>query len=125
MARRKDKRKRKGRDEYATQHKVKDGYATLLELVIDEDIYLVNYYGFLFDMAVTWKDFVRERLAHVGANAVGIMFGSCLVVLPADVAVKNLNFPRPVGGTPQSFASNKKGYACVRFTEGLARPVSR
>ena len=97
MARRKRKRKSQGKDEYATQHKWKDEYATLLELVIDEHIYLVNYYGFLFDMAITWKDFVRERLAHVGANAVGIMFGGCLVVLPADVAVKNLGFLRPVG----------------------------
>ena len=40
---------------------------------------------------------MRERLAHVGANAVGIMFGGCLVVLPADVAVKNLGFLRPMG----------------------------
>ena len=97
MAKGKYKRNHKGKDEYATQHKGKYEYATLLELVIDEDIYLVNYYGFLFDMAITWKDFVRERLAHVGANAVGIMFGGCLVVLPADVAVKNLGFLRPMG----------------------------
>ena len=70
----------------------KDEYAELLELVIDEDIYLGNYYGFLFDMTITWKDFVRERLALVGANAVGIMFGGCLVVLLADVAVKNFAY---------------------------------
>ena len=35
MARRKRKRKSQGEDENATQHKWKDEYATLLELVID------------------------------------------------------------------------------------------
>ena len=53
MARRKRKKKHTGKDERATQHKEKDEHATLLELVIDEDIYLGNYYGFLFDMAIT------------------------------------------------------------------------
>ena len=31
----------------------------------------------------------------VGENVVGIMFGGCLVLLPADVAVKNLGYLRP------------------------------
>ena len=35
-------------------------------------------------------------MTHVGQNAVGIMFGGCLVILPADVAVKILGYLRPV-----------------------------
>ena len=44
-----------------------------------------------------FKDGARDRLTHVGQNAVGIMFRGCLVILPADVAVKILGYLRPVG----------------------------
>ena len=72
-------------------------YETLLDLVLGEDIYLVNYYGIVSKLQCMFTDFVRDRLKHVGQNAIGIMFGGCLVVLPADVAVKNLGYLRPVG----------------------------
>ena len=71
-------------------------YITLLDLVLGEDIYLVNYYGFVSKLNFTFTDFVRDRLQHVGQNAIGIIFGGCLVALPADVAVENLGYLRPV-----------------------------
>ena len=71
-------------------------YESLLDLILDEGIYLVNYYGFVVEMNTTWTDWVRDCLTHVGQNAIGIMFGGCLVILPADVAVKNLGYLRPV-----------------------------
>ena len=74
-----------------------DEYMTLLDLVLGEDIYPVNYYGFVSQLKCTFTDYVRYRLQHVGQNAIGIMFGGCLVVLPADVAVKNLGYLPPVG----------------------------
>ena len=100
-------------------------YESLLDLILDKRIYLVNYYGFVVKMNTTWTDWVRDRLTHVGQNAVGIMFGGCLVILPADVAVNNLGYLRPVGGAPKTFARDRKGYACVRSTEGPARDVRR
>ena len=72
-------------------------YKTLVDLVLGEDIYLVNYYGFVCQLRCTFTDYVRDRLQHVGQNAIGLLFGGCLVVLPADVAVKNLGYLRPVG----------------------------
>ena len=87
MAKGRRNNKRKGRHTYAT----------IIELVLDEEIYLVNYYGFVLKMNGTWTDFVHERLTYVGQHTVGIMFGGCLVLLPADVAVKNLGYLRPVG----------------------------
>ena len=84
-------------------------YATLLDLVLDEDIYLVNYYGFVFKMNGTWTDFVLDRLTQVGQNAVGIVFGGCLVLLPADVAVKNLGYLRPVGVPRSNSLVTRKG----------------
>ena len=93
MARRRLKWKPKETSEYEETYE----YETLLDLVLGEDIYLVNYYGFLSKLNCTLLDFVRDRLKHVGQNAIGIMFGGCLVVLPADVAVKNLGYLRPVG----------------------------
>ena len=77
-----------------------DEYRTLLELARGEDIYLVNYYGvvsMLCGMCGTFSDTMQSHLKNVGKNAVGIMFGGCLVVLPADVAIKNLGYLRPVG----------------------------
>ena len=68
------------------------GYNTLLDLVLGEDIYLVNYYGFVSTFNCDDTDFVRERLKHVGQNTIGIMFGGCLVVLLARVAVKNFAY---------------------------------
>ena len=70
-------------------------YPTLLDLVLREDIYLINYYGFVYELSCTFADHLRDRLQHVGQNAIGIMFGGCLVVLPADVALKNLGYLRP------------------------------
>ena len=93
MARRRLKWKPKETFEYEETYE----YETLLDLVLGEDIYLVNYYGFLSKLNCTLSDFVRDRLKHVGQNAIGIMFGGCLVVLPADVAVKNRGYLRPVG----------------------------
>ena len=72
-------------------------YKTLLDLVLGEDIYLVNYYGFVSRLNCTIAIHVQDRLRNTGQNAIGIMFGGCLVVLPADVAVKNLGYLRPVG----------------------------
>ena len=72
-------------------------YRTLLELVLAEDIYLVNYYGVVSMLNGTFADIMQYHLRNVGKNAIGIMFGGCLVVLPADVAVKNLGYLRPVG----------------------------
>ena len=72
-------------------------YKTLLDLVLGEDIYLVNYYGLVSKLNCTIAVHVQYRLRNVGKNAIGIMFGGCLVVLPADVAVKNLGYLRPVG----------------------------
>ena len=72
-------------------------YKTLLDLVLGEDIYLVNYYGFVSKLNCTIAVHVQGRLRNAGQNAIGIMFGGCLVVLPADVAVKNLGYLRPVG----------------------------
>ena len=68
-----------------------------MDLVLGKDIYLVNYYGFVSQLKCTFTDYVRDRLQHVGQNAIGIMFGGCLVILPAGVAVKNLGYLRPVG----------------------------
>ena len=84
-------------------------YATILELVLNEDIYLVNYYGFVFKMNGTWTDFVCDRLTHVGQNAVGIVFGGCLVLLPADVAVNKLGYLRPVGVPRRKPLVSRKG----------------
>ena len=72
-----------------------DEYWTLLDLALREDIYLINYYGFVYEVSCTFADHLRDRLQHVGQNAIGIMFGGCLVVLPADVALKNLGYLRP------------------------------
>ena len=72
-------------------------YKTLLDLVLGEDIYLVNYYGLVSMLNCTFAGHVQYHLRNVGKNAIGIMFGGCLVVLPADVAVKNLGYLRPVG----------------------------
>ena len=74
-----------------------DKYATILDFVRREDIYLVNIYGFVFKFDRTPTDFVSNSLTHVGQKAVGIVFGGCLVLLPADVAVKNLGYLRPKG----------------------------
>ena len=71
-------------------------YATLLELVNSEDIYLVNFYGGVYKLDDgAPNELLRRRLWGVGENVVGIMFGGCLVLLPADVAVKNLGYLRP------------------------------
>ena len=72
-------------------------YATLLDFVRREDIYLVNLYGNLFKIAGTATDSVSDSLTRAGQNAVGIVFGGCLVLLPAHVAVKNLGYLRPTG----------------------------
>ena len=72
-------------------------YETLLDLVLGEDIYLVNLYGDVFKIAGKATDSVSDSLTRVGQNAVGIVFGGCLVLLPADVAVKNLGYLRPTG----------------------------
>ena len=72
-------------------------YATLFELVTSEDIYLVNFYGKVYKLDDGEpNELLRRRLVGVGKNVVGIMFGGCLVLLPADVAVKNLGYLRPV-----------------------------
>ena len=73
-----------------------EGYATLLELVTSEDIYLVNFYGKVYKLDDgAPNELLRRRLWRVGKNVVGIIFGSCLVLLLADVAVKNLGYLRP------------------------------
>ena len=92
MARRRLKWKPKETSEYEETYE----YETLLDLVLGEDIYLVNYYGTVSKLPCMFTDSVRNGLKHVGQNAIGIMFGGCLVVLPADVAVKNLGYLRPV-----------------------------
>ena len=71
-------------------------YATLIELVDDEDIYLINFYGRVYKLDGTHRDFLDDRLREVRKNAIGMLFGGCLVLLPADVAVKNLGYLRPV-----------------------------
>ena len=92
MARRRRKCKRKEEPaEEASQYK------TLLDLVRGEDIYLVNYYGFVCTLRCTIPDYLQNGLKLVGQNAIGILFGGCLVVLPASVAVKNLGYLRSVG----------------------------
>ena len=84
-------------------------YETLLDLVLGEDIYLVNYYGFVSTLHCMLTHFVRDRLKHVGQHAIGIMFGGCLVVLPADVAVKNLCYLRPTGVPRRQPLVTRKG----------------
>ena len=102
MARR--RRQWKPKEEPAKQWKPKEEpakeasqYKTLLDLVLGEDIYLVNYYGFVCQLRYTFPDHLQDGLKLVGQNAIGILFGGCLVVLPASVAVKNLGYLRPVG----------------------------
>ena len=107
----------KGRRKW--QRKREWQYATILELVLNEDIYLVNYYGFVFKMNGTWTDFVCDRLTHVGQNAVGIMFGGCLVIPPADVAVKNLGYLRPVGIPRRHSLVTGKGTRVYDVRKGL------
>ena len=67
-------------------------YATILDFVGRDDIYLVNIYGTVFKIDRKPTDFVSDSLTHVRQNAVGIVFGGCLVLLPADVVVKNLGY---------------------------------
>ena len=84
-----------GRRKRKSKHWRKRKPDTLVELILDENIYLVNYYGLVWK-TTSWSDWVLDSLTRVGENVVGIMFGSCLVLLPADVAVKNLDYLRPV-----------------------------
>ena len=97
------------------------GYKTLLDLVLGEDIYLVNYYGFVSNFNCDDTDFVRERLKHVGQNTIGIMFGGCLVVLPADVAVKKLGYLRPVGVPRRASLVTRKGTHVYDLRKDLQR----
>ena len=94
-------------------------YATLLQLIPDEDMYLVNYYGFVFKMNGTWTVFLNDRLAHVGQHSVGIMSGGCLVVPPADVALHNLDFLRPVGVPRRHSLVTGKGTRVYDVPKGL------
>ena len=84
-------------------------YKTLLDFVRREDIYLVNLYGNVFKIAGTATDSVSDSLTRVGQNAVGIVFAGCLVLLPADVAVKNLGYLRQVLVPRSSSLVTRKG----------------
>ena len=70
---------------------------------------MVNMYGVVFKIDGATTDFVSDSLTHVGQNAVGIVFGGCLVLLPADVAVKNLGYLRPVGVPRRKPLVTRKG----------------
>ena len=92
-----------------------DEYWTLLDLALREDIYLINYYGFVYEVSCTFADHLRDRLQHVGQNAIGIMFGGCLVVLPADVALKNLGYLRPTRIPRRAVLVTKWGRMCTIY----------
>ena len=51
-------------------------YKTLLDLVLGEDIYLVNYYGLVSKLNCTFADHVQHRLRNVGQNAIVLLLGS-------------------------------------------------
>ena len=44
---------------------------------------MVNIYGTVFKIDRKPTDFVSDSLTHVGQNAVGIVFGGCLVAVAA------------------------------------------
>ena len=99
-----------------------DEYRTLLELAKGEDIYLVNYYGVVSMLSGTFSDIMQYHLKNVGKNAIGIMFGGCLVVLPADVAIKNLGYLRPTGvprRAPLVTGMGTQVYDLRKYLQGL------
>ena len=104
---------------------VGNGYATILELVTNEHIYLINFYGRIYELdggRDVLRDLLDDRLVGVGKNVVGIMFGGCLVLLPADVAVKNLGYLRPVSVPRTNRLVTRRGtrvYDLQRDMQGL------
>ena len=74
-------------------------YATILDVVGREDIYLVNMYRTVFKIDGKPTDLVSDSLTHVGQNAVGIVLGGCLVAVaatdPAGDTVGGSHTPDP------------------------------
>ena len=59
------------------QETCEKGYATLLELVTSEDIYLINFYGRVYKLEGAPKELLHERLVGVGETS----SASCLEVV--------------------------------------------
>ena len=94
-------------------------YQTLLDLVLSEDIYLINYYGFVYVLICTFfRLFARSPAAcrtERHRYNVRRLFG-CTTCKRGS---KEPRLPTTNYDTPTSSASDKKGDACVRSTEGF------
>ena len=57
---------------------------------------MINFYGNVYKRNDTSREFLDVRLREVRNQVIGMLFGGCLVLLPADVVVENLGHLRPV-----------------------------
>ena len=53
-------------------------YETLADLVNNEDIYLINFYGRVYKLDGGARELLDDRLREVRNNVIGMLFGNCL-----------------------------------------------
>ena len=70
-------------------------YETLVELMEWEGVYLVNYFGVIWQLARCERRGLDDPLRKAQGDVVGLLFAGCLVILPRDVAIQNLDYLVP------------------------------
>ena len=69
-------------------------YVDLVELIMKEDVQHVVHSGYVWRPTVDMERIMRH-LTRTTDNLTGLIFANCLVLLPSDVAVQNLEYLAP------------------------------